>query len=134
MPSRLCGTVTLALLSFGLGCGSPATTANAPAVKVSSGSRFVNRLEAALAISLLDQRDAALTKLAKEAAEAGDEKVVAEAVKNIHFLDQRDSTAATCARALQKAGKEAAAVALAKTISVIDLRDQVLSGLAEGKK
>jgi hypothetical protein len=134
MPRHVYAAVTIVIIWSGIGCDSQTKTNRVPAKKVSPESKFASRLEAALAISFQDQRDQTLATLAKDAAEAGDEEVVKEAVKNIRFVDLRDRTAADCAMALQKAGKQAASVTLAKTISFIDLRDRVLSDLAKRNK
>jgi hypothetical protein len=126
----LTGTV----LAIGLGCGGPVSTSGTDAKSFSGQGTFANRLEAARAISDLDQRDKALANVAKDAAKAGEGETVKEALKGIRFLDLRDNTAAKCALNLNERGQGAAAVEVAKSIAFIDKRNEVLSELAKGSK
>jgi hypothetical protein len=133
----VCWVLMLSLaLAAGSGCGgeAPAPPVAEPIGKMPATSKFASRLEAAKAISFVEERDRALVEVARDAAAAGDSEVVTEALKKIGFIELRDDTAADCAAKLAKAGKESAAVAVAKTIQFVDRRDQVLRALAKGTK
>jgi serine/threonine-protein kinase len=109
----------------------PATPTLVPPVPVSSP--YKGKLDAALAIRDIDQRDAILAKIAVEAAATADVTVVMNALGEIRFIVLRDKTAATCALRLAKNGRNAKATQIAKGIRDLLLRDDVLGKLAKGE-
>lgn len=93
---------------------------------------FATRLEAARAITFMNERDKALAAVARDAARAGNVAVTKDAVQNITFMNARDDAAADCALALSEAGNDSAAVEVARMITFLNKRDQVLKRLATG--
>jgi hypothetical protein len=93
---------------------------------------FTSRLEAARAITFMNERDKALASVARDAARAGNVSVTKDAVQNITFMNARDDAAADCALALSEAGNDTAAVEVARMITFLNKRDQVLKKLATG--
>jgi hypothetical protein len=95
-------------------------------------SSLATRLEAARAMTFMNERDQALGAVARDAARAGDVEVTKSALKNITFMNTRDDAAADCAYALSEAGNASAAVEIARTMTFMNKRDQVLKKLAIG--
>lgn len=93
---------------------------------------FATRLEAARAITFMNDRDKALGAVARDAARAGDVSVTKEALQSVTFMNARDDAAADCAIALSEAGNATAAVEVARMITFLNKRDQVLKKLATG--
>jgi hypothetical protein len=89
------------------------------------------RLDAALTISDNIERDAAMAKLARGAADAGAVEVVKSALREIRSVTERDQAAFDSARRLSKLGLRKQAVDIAKTISSNTMRDMALSELAQ---
>jgi len=87
------------------------------------------RLEAALKIQVVFDRDPALARVAKDAAGAGWAKLVTKAVAAVGPLN-KDDVAADCAAELAKAGQRKAAVEIAQMINNIFKRDATLKKLA----
>ena len=90
------------------------------------------RLEAARAMTFMNERDEALGAVARDAAHAGDVEVTKSALKSMTFMNAKDDAAADCAYALSEAGQPAAAVEVARTMTFMHKRDQVLKKLAVG--
>ena len=93
---------------------------------------LATRLEAARAMTFMNERDEALGVVARDAARAGDVEVTKSALKSITFMNARDDATAECAYALSEAGQPAAAVEVARTMTFMHKRDQVLKKLAVG--
>jgi hypothetical protein len=115
----VCAAVMLAWLA---GCTEERSTAPLP-----------DRLKAAQAIQDPGQRDSALVKVAKDAAEAGEGEVVKGAIASIKDPGTHDNTAVSCAPLLMKAGKGTDATEVAKSIRDPGTRDSALSKLAGGR-
>lgn len=96
-----------------------------------SNDRYAARLDAALAIGILSERDNALQKVALDAADAGRADIVKKAVAGIGGIDSKANVTAQCALKLADADKLQDAVDLAKTIGVGSLRAETLKKLAE---
>lgn len=111
-----------------LGC-NPSSDQGA---KSGDGSNFAARLEAAKAISLSSERDAALAKVAEDAANAGEAETVKKCLQEIGLSSLRDDTAYKSALSLGKVGKADAANEVAKSIGLSSRRDEALSKLAKG--
>jgi hypothetical protein len=87
------------------------------------------RLEAALKIQNVFDRDPALAGVAKDAAKVGWAKLVTKAVAAVGPLN-KDDVAAECAAELAKAGQRQAALEVAQMINNIFTRDATLKKLA----
>jgi serine/threonine protein kinase len=90
------------------------------------------KLDAALAIQNVSQRDDALFKVAAEAAAEGAVATTKTALREIRNIDQHDVAAAGCALKLAKVGRLATANEVAKEIRNSSRRDQILKKLANG--
>jgi len=95
-------------------------------------SSLATRLEAARAMTFMNERDEALGAVARDAARAGNVDVTKSALKNMTFMNARDDASADCAYALSEAGQPAAAVEVARMMTFMHRRDQVLKKLAVG--
>ena len=93
---------------------------------------LATRLEAARAMTFMNERDEALGAVARDAARVGNVEVTKSALKNMTFMNAKDDAAADCAYALSEAGQPAAAVEVARTMTFMHKRDQVLKKLAVG--
>ena len=93
---------------------------------------LATRLEAARAMTFMNERDEALGAVARDAARVGNVEVTKSALKNMTFMNAKDDAAADCAYALSEAGQPAAAVEVARTMTFMHKRDQVLKKLATG--
>ncbi len=128
------------VLSLAGGCSSSSNT-NAkgdnavgnPGAKGGGASDYAARYEAAVAMTSLQERDSALTKVAQDAAAAGDAETVKKCLQKMTVLDTRDNTAYSAALALARAGKMDAATEVAKSINVLSRRDEALGKLARGE-
>ncbi|HEX5223428.1 MAG TPA: protein kinase [Verrucomicrobiae bacterium] len=90
-----------------------------------------NRLEAAVSIVGNTERDAALGKVAQDAARAGEVKIVKDALQSIIGSEERDQTALASVRLLAQAGLRKPAIEIAKSIAGTERRDLALSELAQ---
>ena len=87
-----------------------------------------------MAISIVEERDRALGKVALQAASAGDLKSVTHALQEIRDSDLHDQTAADSALVLSKLRTGTSnAMEVAGLIRLTSLRDDTLSKLALGK-
>jgi hypothetical protein len=125
------------LLVFACGCRYRTTPAGVNSGSGSSGSKqdsvsFSGRLEAAKAIFDSNKRDAALAKVALDAAEAGEGDVAKQAVKSIFDSNSKDKAAYNAAVALTKAGKANEAKAVADMIFDSNRKDAAMTKIAEG--
>jgi hypothetical protein len=91
---------------------------------------FVGRFEAASMISGTTERDAAMAKLARDAADAGEVELVKSALREIRGVTEHDQTAFDSARRLARLGLRKQAVEIAKTINGNTMRDLALAELA----
>jgi hypothetical protein len=92
---------------------------------------FTARLEAAMTIFGINEKDDALGQVARDAAKAGEAEIVRKAIGNMIGNNSRDATAHEAALLLAKAGQRKAAVEIAKSIFGNTTRDQTLSELAK---
>jgi hypothetical protein len=92
---------------------------------------FTARLEAAMTIFGINEKDDALGQVARDAAKAGEPEIVRKAIGNMIGNNSRDATAHEAALLLAKAGQRKAAVEIAKSIFGNTTRDQTLSELAK---
>jgi hypothetical protein len=90
------------------------------------------RLKAALAMQDARMQEQSLVKVAKDAAAAGEVKVVQAALKAISYPEEREKSKAWCALTLAKIGKPAEASDLAVTIEKPKSRDIILWAIAAG--
>jgi predicted negative regulator of RcsB-dependent stress response len=89
------------------------------------------RLAASLAVMDQKEKNSLMADLAKDAADAGDPRVVKQALGQIFDDSRRNDTAEACALKLAKAGKRAEALEVARTIMSQRQQDSVLSKLAK---
>jgi len=89
------------------------------------------RYEAATSIVFIDKRDSALSRVAIDAAKAGQVDLAAIALKDITFVDMHDSSASECALILCRKGEMTPALDIAKSIIYVDLRDETLDRIAK---
>jgi hypothetical protein len=108
------------------GCGSKKDAAGEDSV-------YAARFEAAEAIRIDSERDAAMVKLSADAAAGGNVEVVKKCLKAIQIDGTRDAAAAAAALALGKSGQVDAATDVAKTIQLDGRRDAILSKIAKGE-
>lgn len=99
----------------------------------SAKSEFASRLAAAKGIGNLNERDLACSKLAIDAAAAGDEEVTEGAVRLIAASQLHDETASKAGLRLAKAGKGDGANAVVKLIGDSNLQDQARARIAKGE-
>jgi hypothetical protein len=112
---------------FGGGCNS------SPQPEAKGGdTNFAARFEAAKAMTVVTDRDAALAKVAEDAAAGGDAETVKKCIREINVLTVKDDTAYKAALSLAKVGKTDAATEVAKSINVVTRRDAALGKLAKG--
>jgi len=116
--------VTCCCLFFSAGCKkkSPAPESNAA---------LQDRLRAATLITVSSEKNAALEKLAGDAAKEGDGKIVMEAIAEINQTSIRNSAAANAAPLLVKAGKTKDAIKVAELINDTSLHNKVLAEIAK---
>ncbi|MFO1512014.1 MAG: protein kinase [Verrucomicrobiota bacterium] len=88
------------------------------------------RLEAAVNINGVTERDAALANVARDAAKSGEAELVGEIVQQMRGNAERDQTALESVRLLAKLGLRKPALEIAKSIGGSTMRDQALSELA----
>jgi hypothetical protein len=98
-----------------------------------SNSSFADRLQAAKLINVSSEKNAALEKLAADAAKEGLGKIVTEAIDEINQTEIRNSAAANAADLLVKAGNIQDATKVAELINVTSLRNEVLAKIAKNQ-
>ena len=91
---------------------------------------LTTRLEAATGITGNTERDAALAKVAQDAARAGEVEIVRDTLQSIVGSETRDQAALASARSLAQVGLKKPAVEIAKSITGSTLRDLALAELA----
>jgi hypothetical protein len=124
---RCRGLLIVCAIATGLtGCGTGKTDPNPAALQAQA------QLEAALALGDAAQRDAALAKVAHQAAVAGAGDVARTAVGKISDSGTRDAAAQAAAFALLEAGMPAAAKEVANLIEDGPMREDVLALMAKG--
>lgn len=89
------------------------------------------RLAAGLAVMDQKEKNSLMVDLAKDAADAGDSRVVKQALGQIFDTGRRNDTAEVCALKLAKAGKRAEGLEVARMIMSQSQQDSVLSKLAK---
>jgi hypothetical protein len=99
--------------------------------KKSEAASFDQRLAAGLAVMDQKVKNSLMADLAKDAADAGDSRVVKQALSQIFDDGRRNDTSEACALKLAKAGKHAEALEVAKMITSQRQQDSVLSKLAK---
>jgi hypothetical protein len=124
MRSSLSYFLVFAVLSLA-GCGHQRTPHAIP-------EQLKGRLDAALAINDMNQRDAALKSVAQDAAEAAEGEIVKRAVYEIHDLPMMDKVAYACALRLVERGQAQAAADTAKLMRDASKQNEVLSRIAKG--
>ena len=134
---RRYGLVTCALLAaLHAGCEKrtsatrDSSTTTATAVEASP---LAPRLEAAMQIASNDARDAALRKIALDAAKANDAAITKAVVGRILGDSLRERTAEEAALIFAQAGMHRTAKELAQLIASNDARDRTLSAIAKGE-
>ncbi len=91
---------------------------------------LASRLEAAANISGTVEKDAALAKLARDAAKSGKADMVGEILGQITGNSERDQAALESVRLLAQRGMRKPAIEIAKSITGTTIRDMALSELA----
>ena len=122
VPRRL--FLAALFLTFALGCGrrdSPRPDAD-----------LAGRLAAAKGIRDVNEKDKALSRLARDAADAGDGAIADQSLAEMRDVNERDQAAYSAALRLAKAGKVEAAAATAKVIRDVNLKDKTLAKIAKG--
>jgi hypothetical protein len=119
MKNQLLLIVCVLAYCFVAGCGQK------------KAASFDQRLAAGLAVMDQKQKNSLMVDLAKDAADAGDSRVVQQALGQIFDTGRRNDTAEACALKLAKAGKRAEALEVAKTITSQSQQNSVLSKLAK---
>jgi predicted negative regulator of RcsB-dependent stress response len=99
--------------------------------KKREAASFDQRLAAGVAVMNQTEKNSLMVNLAKDAADAGDPRIVKQALGQIFEDGRRNDTAEACALKLAKAGKRAEALEVAKTIMSQRQQDSVLSKLAK---
>jgi hypothetical protein len=100
--------------------------------RIPTESELRARLDAALKISNVSEKDATLDAVAADAAQAGAGPVVKDSISAMQNVGHKDQTAAACAPVLAKAGRAKDAVEVGNLIQNPALRDQVLASVAKG--
>src|ERR1051326_6190256 len=114
------------------GCGSNETPSATP-TDGPGQANFAGRLEAADAITNVATKDAALLKLAQDAAAAKNIGLAKKAVDAITNTVTKDNAAGKAALTLGKLGMGKEALAVAQSITNSVTRDGVLAKLAKGE-
>lgn len=122
IPRLFIACICVSIL-FMLGCDQGAPTTE-------SEQATQTRLEAAKRIASSTEKNAALVEVARIAAEAGEGKIVKEAISEMSLSSVRNSTAETTAPLLAKKGRTEDALAVVKMINSTTLRDKVLAEIA----
>jgi hypothetical protein len=99
--------------------------------KKREAASFDQRLAAGLAVMNQKEKNSLMEDLAKDAADAGDPRIVKQALGQIFEDGRRNDTAEACALKLAKTGKRAEALEVAKMIMSQRQQDSVLSKLAK---
>ena len=89
-----------------------------------------DRLQAAIVMNDFNAKDSALSKLAIDAAKAGNAKVTGDALAKMYDYTARSQASLAACRELIKRGLRKPAIEIAKTIPDFNVRDQTLSELA----
>jgi hypothetical protein len=134
-------SLTFLLLASGMSCSWMAcepreaapTGGNAAPGAAASEGVFSSRLEAAKAIFDSTARDEALSKVAVDAAAAGEADVVMKAIQSIFDSALKDEAASQSALKLGKFGKGSEANAAVRLIFDSSLRDKTLAKIAKGE-
>jgi hypothetical protein len=123
---RILFSVTLFVIANG--CGDRPTAVGKPRDKETA----MARVDAALAITSHIQKDEALAKACKDAAEMGAADAALKGLAAIVSHNLRDEVAESCALKLRDAGQPGPANIVAQTILSHIRRDAVLKKLATG--
>lgn len=99
--------------------------------KKREAASFDQRLAAGLAVMNQKEKNSLMEDLAKDAADAGDSRIVKQALGQMFEDGLRNDTAEACALKLAKTGKRAEALEVAKMIMSQRQQDSVLSKLAK---
>jgi hypothetical protein len=99
--------------------------------KKREAASFDQRLAAGLAVMNQKEKNSLMENLAKDAADAGDPRIVKQALGQMSEDGARNDTAEACALKLAKAGKRTEALEVAKMIMSQRQQDSVLSKLAK---
>ncbi len=96
-----------------------------------ASSSLKDRLQAAKLITVSSEKNAALEKVAADAAKQGDGEIAHQAIIEISQSEIRNSAAADTATLLAKSGKVKEAVKVAELINQTDIRNKVLAEIAK---
>ncbi len=134
---RLFALLTI-LIVFACGCGGrggrSVKTEGGDANAAADSENFAGRLEAAKAIHDSNKRDAALAKVALDAAEAGEGEIAKEAVKTMYSNNAKDDACYNAAVALARVGKGKEAKAVADLMFSTNRKDEAMTKIAGGGK
>jgi hypothetical protein len=125
MSLRLCGLLLCPMLL--LGCDQRPREPASP-------EELKGRLDAALSMRNVADRNDALASVARDAAAAGDGDMVKRALGPINNTSRKDEAAAACALKLAEIGKSQVAVEVAKTIHNSPLQNETLGRIAKGDR
>jgi hypothetical protein len=120
--------VTIICMIILVGCDSGTQTDQ---TNLDADTHFKDRYEAAMAISDIDQRDGALTKLALSAAQAGQLEIVKNAFSNIRAKSTEDEARHESAMAFGRSTNFPDAFTIAENIKQIETRDTTMAELAK---
>ena len=90
-----------------------------------------SRLQAAAMMTEFDGKNTALTRVANDAAKAGNIRVTTEALQQINDFTARSQAGLAAVRSLVKRGLRKLALEVAKTIQDLSIRNQALAELAQ---
>lgn len=120
----------IALLGTVTGCAHRDAATTAPAA---SQMNLQGRLDAALGISSITEKDDALKAVASDAARAGDGQVATRALDAMTLVTAKDDAAYDVAVELARKGKGSEATQAANMISSVTRKDEALSKIAKGQ-
>jgi hypothetical protein len=112
-----------------VGCSKEPSRGSDP----SEPGRLKGRLNAALGMSNLNQRDDALKVVVQDAATAGDVEIVNQGLEKFTNGNLRDDVAAAAALTFSAAGRSQDAADIAKHIANGNQKDDVLKKIAQRK-
>ena len=127
MPRLLFLASLSVVCAFGCGKSDPR-----PAEEPINAEELAGRLGAAKGIHDVAEKDKALARVARDAADAGVAEIADQGLAAMHDVSVKDKAAYAAALRLAKAGKTEAAAATARAIHDVSLKDKTLAKIATG--
>jgi hypothetical protein len=107
------------------GCGQQPRSAQTP-------EQRKWRLDAAIGVTNMTQKNEALISVAEDAADAGAGDIVVKALEEMSNLTTKSDVAETCALKLARRGDAKAATRVAETMTNLTKKNEVLARIAKG--